>query len=175
VAIAVGCSFATAPSCSLLHLAKERIRGMKTKAFISLISLLILIDTTTHAAVPGSPFTYQGRLIEGEMALDGSCDLRFHLFDAETGGNLLETRDVPGAVVQDGLFTVVLDFGPGFFQGEARWLEISVRHPSGAGDYTPLVPRQSLTAVPYALYAARAGEVAVLETRLAAVESPWRR
>jgi hypothetical protein len=44
-----------------------------------------------------------------------------------------------------------LDFGSGVFNGEARWLEISVQCPTGSGDYTTLTPRQALTPAPYAL------------------------
>ena len=55
--------------------------------------------------------------------------------------------------VTEGLFSVQLDFGA-VFNGSALFLEISVR-PDGGGDYTTLDPRQSLTAAPYAHYAAQ--------------------
>jgi hypothetical protein len=45
----------------------------------------------------------------------------------------------------------MLDFGVDAFTGEARWLDIQVRCPSGSGTYAQLTPRQELTAVPYAL------------------------
>jgi hypothetical protein len=51
----------------------------------------------------------------------------------------------------NGLFTVVIDFGGGAFNGAARWLEIGVRCPAGSGSYTTLSPRQALRAAPYAL------------------------
>jgi len=45
------------------------------------------------------------------------------------------------------LFTTQLDFG-NQFTGNARWLDVTVN--CGSGDVT-LVPRQALTAAPYAL------------------------
>jgi hypothetical protein len=64
----------------------------------------------------------------------------------------LDTRT--GITVTAGLFTVVLntanEFGPNAFNGEARWLAISVQCP-GDAIYTTLSPRQALTATPYAL------------------------
>ena len=54
---------------------------------------------------------------------------------------------------------VVLGFGSDIFTGDTRWLEIGVRPGAGSGGdpYTPLSPRQLLTAAPYALYAPAAG------------------
>lgn len=49
------------------------------------------------------------------------------------------------------MFTVNLDFGVGSFDGNNRWLEVSVRTPPGVGNYTTLAPRHKLTATPYAL------------------------
>src|SRR6185436_8110950 len=70
------------------------------------------------------------------------------------GGQIgaLDTRS--GVTVADGLFTVVLNtgsqFGPNAFNGEARWLAISVQCPGDPG-YVALSPRQLITATPYAL------------------------
>jgi len=52
----------------------------------------------------------------------------------------------------DGFFTVQLDFGD-VFTGEALWLEIALRPGESVEPYTTLVPRQPLTASPYALHA----------------------
>jgi hypothetical protein len=45
-----------------------------------------------------------------------------------------------------------LDFGTNAFNGQARYLQIWVRPGSSTGGYTPLSPRQELTATPYALF-----------------------
>jgi len=50
---------------------------------------------------------------------------------------------------------VQLDFG-NVFDGTALFLEIGVRPGASIGAYTPLTPRQALTATPFAIYAAKA-------------------
>jgi hypothetical protein len=98
----------------------------------------------------GSGFTYQGRLKVGSGAANGYYDLRFSLYDAAMGGNLVSGPvEWADFAVADGLFTVQLNFGPGAFSGEARWLEIAVRQ-SGGLSYTVLSPRQAVTPAPYA-------------------------
>ncbi len=120
-----------------------------------------LIESAT--ALPTS-FTYQGRLTDGGSPANGVYDLRFILFDAETGGaqvgGIVAKEDV---TVTNGLFSVELDFGASAFQGDARWLEIAVRPGSGSGatGYTVLSPRQPVSPAPYALYAKAAGGFAV--------------
>jgi hypothetical protein len=59
-----------------------------------------------------------------------------------------------GVSVNEGLFTVELDFGDQF-NGDARYLEILVKC-SGDTVYTTLRPRVPLNPAPYALYAKRA-------------------
>ena len=66
-------------------------------------------------------------------------------------GNQLGSQTVTNVPLTDGYFTVQLDYGEGKFLGDARWLDISVRCPAGGGSYTPLTPRQALTAAPHAL------------------------
>jgi hypothetical protein len=100
----------------------------------------------------GGTFTYQGLLQQNGAAFDGSCDVEFSLFDALTVGTQVGTTQTKSAqVVSKGRFTSVLDFGANAFNGQARWLEIAVRCPSGSGVFTTLSPRQPLTAAPYAL------------------------
>ena len=99
----------------------------------------------------GSGFTYQGRLVIGGNPASGNYDLVFTLFDAATGGNQIGSPiTVLTQTLSIGTFTVPLDFGSSAFQGDARWLQISVR-PSGSPTYTILSPRQALTPAPYAL------------------------
>jgi hypothetical protein len=101
-----------------------------------------------------SAFTYQGRLEGPAGDVNGNCDFQFGLFDASSGGSQIGTTLTLGGVsVSDGLFTVLLDFGAGAFDGSERHLEVAVRCPAGSGTFTTLTPRQALTATPYALYA----------------------
>jgi len=100
----------------------------------------------------GTAFTYQGRLIKDGSPVNASCDFQFSLWDAVSGGTQVGTTQTKTVSVSNGLFTVTdLDFGAGAFQGDARWLQIAVRCPTGSGNYTPLDPRQALTPAPYAL------------------------
>ncbi len=98
-------------------------------------------------------FTYQGSLVIGGSVASGSYDLQFKLYDQLSGGALQgspNTVTVSGVAVNNGVFTVDLDFGAGAFPGAARYLEISVR-PASSGSFTTLSPRQQLTSTPYAI------------------------
>lgn len=119
---------------------------------ISLITVAVIFGAATdvEAEVVGTSFTYQGRLIDANVAADGEYGFRFGLYDSNSDGNQvggdIEVNDVD---LIDGYFTVELDFGD-VFDGEARWLEIGVRAGDSSGEFTVLSPRQELTATPYA-------------------------
>jgi hypothetical protein len=103
-------------------------------------------------------FAYQGLLEQGGVPADGLHDMRFRLLDAAAEGNALGLPICfDGVDVVDGLFSVDLDFGPAF-EGHSRFLEISVRGDSTAGNcsngaYTTLSPRQPIHVAPYAAFA----------------------
>ncbi len=112
--------------------------------------------TGLQAAV-GTAFTYQGRLVQNGSPVTGICDFQFSLWDFASGstqvGSTLTSTGIP---VNDGFFMVTLDFGDGglgtaTFAGEARWLAVSLRCPTGVGAYTPLAGRAALSPTPYAL------------------------
>ncbi len=106
----------------------------------------------------GNAFTYQGRLTDASAPANGTYDLRFILFDADSGGAQVgATVEKADVSVQNGLFTTELDFGAASFDGNARWMEIAIRPGNQTGTYTVLSPRQPITPVPYALYAKTAG------------------
>ncbi|HLB12851.1 MAG TPA: hypothetical protein VJO15_07840, partial [Dehalococcoidia bacterium] len=127
------------------------------------------------AQVPlGTAFTYQGFLKQAGSPVSGTCDLQFSLWDDGSAGTQAGSTLTSGGVgVGNGLFTVSLDFGASPFDGQARWLGTSVRCPAGAGEYTPLAPRQALTAAPYALYATGAGTAASAASATTAGSAPW--
>ncbi len=101
-------------------------------------------------------FTFQGFLKQQDQPADGNFDFEFSLYDSSAGGNQIGSTvpmtDVP---VQEGLFTVVLDFG-NVWTGEDRYLEIRVRS-AGSGEYTVLDPRVRINPTPYAIRATTAG------------------
>ena len=110
-------------------------------------------------AVLGSGFTYQGNLTDGGAPANGVYDFEFMLYDAEVDGTFIGVTYVYDFSVDEGLFSVQLDFGAGVFDGNTRWLAIGVRPGEETGAYTPLEPRQSITPSPYALYAVEAGSM----------------
>lgn len=100
----------------------------------------------------GFGITYQGELANGGTPVDGTADFVFRLFDASVGGNQvgpdLQQDDV---AISEGIFKVVLDFTadgtiPGVYDGNERWLEITVNG-------TLLSPRQEFTPAPHAAVA----------------------
>jgi len=104
-------------------------------------------------------FTYQGRLADGSAVANGSYDLTFSVWTNETGpAQVAGTITNAATAITNGIFTVVLDFGPGVFTGADRWLEISVRA-NGTGSFFTLQPRQKLTATPYAIMAGTASNL----------------
>lgn len=124
---------------------------------IILSTLLCLLSGASAALGQTTGFTYQGRLADGGTPASGVYDMKFRLTDA--GGNPqgspdIVTLDDPGVQVTNGVFTVQLDFGAGAFDGNARFLEISVRPHSAdpnSPSYTTLSPRQQITSTPYAM------------------------
>ena len=115
---------------------------------------LLLGGAMARLPAQGTAFTYQGTLSANGLPVNSTNDLTFTLFDAPTGGATVGTsNETVGLVITGGLFTQILDFGGGVFDGSPRWLEIGVRPGGSGGAYTALAPRQRLTATPYALTA----------------------
>jgi hypothetical protein len=103
-------------------------------------------------ASTGTAFTYQGQLKHDGSPVNGACDFQFGLWDALSGGSLQGgIQTITNVSVVNGLFTTQPDFGSNAVNGEARWLEMTVRCPAGSGAYTPLRPILPLTPAPMAL------------------------
>jgi trimeric autotransporter adhesin len=99
-------------------------------------------------------FTYQGRLDDGGTPVTGLYDFTFKLFNAPSGGAQVGGPfNTNRLAVTEGLFSLPLDFGPGVFDGSARWLEVSVKSNGVAVAPTVLTPRQPITPAPMAQYA----------------------
>lgn len=152
---------------------------MKAKRFLTSGAItgifLVLMTGLVFAQAPdatplGTGFTYQGQLKSDGSPYNGTCDFQFGLYDAATMGTAVGELTITGVTVSEGIFNTQLDFGSGKFTGDNRWLEIWVRCPAGGGTYQQLLPRQPLTAAPYALYAPDAGYAA---TALYAEAVPW--
>src|SRR5215471_9356475 len=115
----------------------------------------------SRAGAQGTAFSYQGQLNEGAIPANGTYDFRFSLFDSANGpGTVGPANTLFGTVVNNGLFTVTLDFGAAAFSGPARWLETAVST-NGSLLSTTLTPRTLVTAAPYAIYAGTAATVPI--------------
>ncbi len=134
---------------------------MKRAEILAILALavgLMVCPAQLARAIPsGTAFTYQGRLIDANNIADGLYDFEFRLFDDPcTGAQQGSTNDVNDIDVIEGYFNAVLDFG-GVFNGDARWLETSVRLGSSTASYSTLSPRQEVMPTPYAIFAENAG------------------
>lgn len=117
---------------------------------------LVLAPPAAVAVPIGTTLTYQGSLANGSNPANGLYDLRFKVYDAATNGSLVAGPVTGGGVVvNNGRFTVSLDFGA-VFAGDARWLGLEVRT-NNATTFSALAPRQALTPTPQALFATAAG------------------
>lgn len=126
-------------------------RKRETMAW-TLVALSLVGVKPAAAEQAGTAFTYQGKLEQSDIPATTNCTFQFSLYDAVTAGNLLSGPiSLSGVSVNEGLFTVRLDFGAGVFEGNKKWLQIAVQC-DGDGGFTTLAPRQELTAVPYALF-----------------------
>jgi hypothetical protein len=94
---------------------------------------------------------YAGTLTDsaGQPVADGLYDFSFALYAAESGGELLWSEVQRGVAVEGGALELALGrasaIPPAVLDGGARLLEVAVRGPGEAG-FTPLLPRQHLTA-----------------------------
>ncbi len=125
------------------------------KPIFSFCVVVFMIGAATAAAM-GTAFTYQGRLHVGGDPAEGAYDVQFQLFDdAAAGSPVGATLEADDLDVVGGYFTVSLDFGSDVFDGNSRWLQISVRPATSTdpADYVALIPRQAITPAPYALFA----------------------
>ncbi|UCF34697.1 MAG: hypothetical protein JSV78_05210, partial [Phycisphaerales bacterium] len=87
---------------------------MKPTRDLILLAVAALLATpwVLNAQTPvGTAFTYQGQLKQAGLPVTGDADMVFHLWDAETGGDLYDSLGISFIPVVDGLFTVELDFG----------------------------------------------------------------
>ncbi len=139
------------------------------------------LNLTLTFVVQSRAFSYQGVVRDASgQPISTPTDLEFRLFNHPNlgDGQVGSTITANAVPVANGLFTQNLDFGD-VFNGEARWLEVSVRNPAGSGAFTPVLPRTPILGVPQSSYAIRAA-IAILaesathaENAAAAASVPW--
>jgi len=115
-----------------------------------------IVCTTPAIAQTPTTFTYQGHLVDNDTPADGLYEFEVRLLD-----NLsiqIGLTQTPLATVTEGVFTMDLDFGPATFDGNQRFIEISVRSVAGGGAYTTLTPNHPITSTPIAQFALEGNE-----------------
>jgi len=123
---------------------------MKT-CFVSLAALCSLFTAVNPTFAQGSEFTYQGRFTQSGTNFTGDVEFRFSLWNGASAGNPVTETNTVIVAVNNGSFSVPLDFGAGAFPGADRWVQIEAR--TVIGPFTTLTPRQKVTATPYAMTA----------------------
>lgn len=146
---------------------------MKRSFASSLLSrclICLLLFLPAMAGAQTTTFTYQGRLNDASVPqpTNGAYDFRFTLWSADAGGTQLPSGSPivvnrPNVQVQNGVFTVQLDFGAAVFNGAARFLEVSAKK---ASDPTFILfpQRQELTSSVHTVRALSAGQADGLST-----------
>jgi predicted outer membrane repeat protein len=117
-------------------------------------------DEFTGERMLVAAFPYHGTLLDQGILRTDLFDLKLTSYGSSDGpdqrGASIERDDVD---VVDGDFRLDLELGPDVLDGTALWLEVAVRpgDSNDPADFVTLSPRQEITPVPYALYAARSG------------------
>jgi hypothetical protein len=125
--------------------------------FSSLLAAMIMTTAAVSGFAQGTAFTYQGQLVNNGSAANGTFIMSFTVYTNSSGTGRFAGPIVDNNVgVTNGLFTVILDFGPDVFIGNSNWLSISV---GTSMPLTQLNPLQELTPVPYAIFAESASNV----------------
>ena len=103
---------------------------MKTR-LVRLPALLLLSFILHHSSfclpahAQGTAFTYQGQLFDNGSPANGNYAMQFTLYTNSTTMVVsVGPLTIAPVTVSNGLFTVLLDFGPGEFTGAPRWLQI---------------------------------------------------
>ena len=123
---------------------------------LALLALSTLNSQLSTLHAQGTAFTYQGQLQNNGLPASGTYNLTFSLFTLGSGGSpVAGPVTTNGVIVTNGLFTVLIDFGSGVWNGTTNWLEIAVET-NLAGSFNTLAPRQPITPVPQAIFASTA-------------------
>ena len=128
---------------------------MRTDFFAALLGAVIVCSTSALAQLE-TIFVYQGSLMEAGEPASGEYEFQLRLLDDLNFQ--ISTTQFSSAVINEGIFQIDMDFGPGAFDGSTRYLEVSVRPFMDAGPYTLLSPSQLITSTPFAQFALSGNE-----------------
>ena len=125
-------------------------RHVNRLALVGMVILTWLVPPLALSQTPlGTAFSYNGRLRQLGQPADGEFDFQIGLFNhpTDTNAQVGSIVMVEDAQVTEGLVVLELDFGVAFDRN-TRWLELAVRPGAETGDFTSLMPRQRIDAVP---------------------------
>ena len=123
-------------------------KSLNLRSLFLFALLLIPAGGFSQASVP-QIIKVQGTLTDiSDLPINGSVDMSFELFDAETGGLSINSAGPILVEVVKGIYDVTLPFTTADFDGSNRYLEITV-------DGDILSPRVRVVSVPYAYEADR--------------------
>jgi len=111
-----------------------RLQTVQRRDFVKTLAILLIVFALLNAA-PAQSFTYQGYLRDGGSPANGTYDLRFRLWNAESDGDQV---------------------GTDAWDGTDRYLEIAVRPGDSEDEYQTLSPRVKVNAAPYSIFASKA-------------------
>ncbi len=121
------------------------------RATLITCAAILLVAGTASGEIPEC-ISYQGRVTDnsGVPVADGTYDMRFRIYDAETGGNLEWDSATQSVQVEGGVFSVLLGDSPqpalNLLFDEDYWLLVTF-------DGVNQTPRQRLTSAGYAYMA----------------------
>lgn len=149
----------------------ETTREHRELEFSHVLSVLLLILVATlvaSASMAQGPvdtrFTFQGRLEENGVPAEGDFDFEFEAYSdpSADAGTFLGSVTRTDIAVVNGIFTVLLDFSPNLFEGDAVWLQVAAG-PAGSATFTDLLPLLEVTAAPYATRALVANDAELVD------------
>jgi hypothetical protein len=116
--------------------------------FVAILPALFLLTATIWAQT--TAFNYQGKLTDNGTP-QAIYQMEFRLFGSPGGTDQIgATVTNTSVAVNQGVFTVNLDFGAPAFPGADRFLQISVRRSTNES-FVTLNPRQQITSSPYSI------------------------
>ena len=131
--------------------------------------LLNLYSPRTSAYAQSTAITYQGQLNDANGPVNGTYDMVFNLYLVTSNAsnsfmplatNWVATTTNLMVTVSSGLFTTLVDFGPGAWNGfnatNYFQMETGVRPTGATMDFAILSPRQTVTPSPGSQYAMQA-------------------
>jgi len=114
----------------------------------TIIIAALVIAVVAFAAPVEEVISFQGKLVEAGVPVDGTRSIDFKIYDVETGGVALWTESHASVTVAGGLFNVELGSAVSLASldfTEQYWVGISVE------GGTEISPRYKLTGTPYAM------------------------